>query len=135
MRERTENISPDRADQNAFEAILNCPASSYWLKDLITSGSRRDPVDVIHDLRAALNAFESDFDAKFTRPEIASDIYDPPFFVPVSIIIFIAALISILAAINHDRYEPNLGYFAATSFVFMLLSLGWAFHHYRRNRA
>jgi len=41
------------------ETILTSPDSSHWLKMIIETGCKRDPLDVISDLECALSVFEN----------------------------------------------------------------------------
>lgn len=47
-----------RPDQDCYKtqrlAVLEDPASSYWLRDSLTRLDQRDPVDVLHDLEKLL---------------------------------------------------------------------------------
>ena len=49
------------------EDVLNNPATSYWLKDLIESGSKRDILDVLYDLMVAKLVFEAEFEKHYEK--------------------------------------------------------------------
>lgn len=135
MPENTPNQNSDFKGDIAFDAILNSPASSYWLKEIITSGRDRDPVDVIHDLRAALFAFEDSFDSHFGPVREWQNDFQEPLILPLSIAFFAVSIITLLGSMNYDRYEPFIGYLAAMSFVFLLTSGAWTFFSHRQTRA
>ena len=44
---------PDLLEHAPVKRTLNDPATRYWLRDLLTSASSRDPVDTLADLDAA----------------------------------------------------------------------------------
>ena len=44
---------PDLLEHAPVKRALNDPSTRYWLRDLLTSASSRDPVDTLADLEAA----------------------------------------------------------------------------------
>lgn len=62
-------IPPDWRSDPVFSELLSSAANSDWLKSILRSGCERDPVDVIHDLRMALGAFEGAFDRAYAQSE------------------------------------------------------------------
>lgn len=135
MRDKDPSHHSTFVDEKPFKSILDSQASSYWLKEIVRSGSERDPVDVIHDLRSALSAFEGAFDFRYSAPAKQTTSYETPVIVPLSITIFVASLVVLAAALNHERYEPSIGYFALAATVMFLASVGWAYYDYRKKRA
>lgn len=122
-------------NKTPFTSIMDSPASSNWLKEIVRTGTERDPVDVIHDLRSALSAFERSFDVSYPAPVKPSQNFETPVTVPLSITIFVASLVVLAASINHDRYEPAIGFFALAAFGIVAASVVWAYYDYRRKRA
>lgn len=56
---------PQISDDPQIERLLLDVGTSYWLRDLVTSACRRDPVDVVHDLEHATLAFRAALDRIF----------------------------------------------------------------------
>ena len=47
----------DLMTEDRIKEILDDPATSFWLKNLIMTGNDRDILDVIDDLKTALKVF------------------------------------------------------------------------------